>query len=723
MSDTPQPSNNLQPRDVTAARANPQSRWVCGYQRLGLPCATGPDSRGHCGQGSTNGSHERCLPRRAAWFSRQTLTLNLAILTAGLLLLSTTLPQREAIFVPGGLSSAHSQILDNHLVSERCSLCHPGSHADVSTLKIQDDLCLQCHTKHLPQAHLHSPHDLPRGELAKLTQKANPFAKLVSADKSIQTNCASCHVEHRGAGFDLTAISDASCQACHQQSFSSLSQGHPEFDNYPYRSVRNIAFDHAAHEREHFAAKNETFECRRCHIDLQRSGELGPVLRSVSFEQACSSCHTQAIQAATIDGWAMLQLPSLEAADVRDATHELSRWPHDAQFGYEGQIDVPLRLLLAADLQMRESLAVLPASGRLVDIDNENGQRSAVARSLAGGLQRLIGEVAVDGQAALQRRLQITASTQLGRDLTAAEQRLTEAVSQGLPPDLFRQMQSGWFGTTTDSSPVQKSAVHNAPVQNSAVHNAPADAPPARDDGALLVHDGAGDVLADNLLANELLSDELLSDAVQSEKLLGEQTGRADAQLTALRGASHVAAGGWYLDRELLAVRYMPRGHADPTLAAWAEYIALVNSGTSHPHRLTQGIGIPGGCTECHLLHPNRSSLDAVVSWTSSTRSPVGRSFTKFDHRPHLTLPALDDCRYCHQFRDQSSASLASVLAEQLSSGSRGSSPQQLTQAACQFLQHEFIDMRREQCAACHHRSGASDRCTQCHNYHVGFSD
>ncbi len=690
--------------------------------------------------------------------------LNFGILTAGLLLLSMALPQREIIFVPGGLSNAHSQILGNHLVSERCSLCHPSSHADVSSFKIQDDLCLKCHTKHLPAAHLQSPHDLPREHLAKLTNKANPFSKLTSTKKSIQTNCASCHVEHRGASFDLTAISDTSCQACHQQSFQSLSTGHPDFDGYPYRTERHIAFDHAAHEQKHFGTKNETFECRRCHIDDRRSGELGPVFRSVSFEQACSSCHQQSIHAATIDGWAVMQLPSIEAADSHDAAHGLAQWPAGAQFGYEGQIDVPLRLLLAGDPEMHETLAQLPVSGKLLEIADEHGQRGAVARSLARGLQKFIQEMALDGQAAWQRRLQATASMQLRRDLTTHELRLIEAMSQGLPPDLFRQMQVAWFGAAVERVTLQNHPSRQQ-VPASALHQVSQTSasdtllPDKLSPGKLLPEENEDvDLLADDdsdLLMGDLPSDDLLLEEVDADAdaLLGGNApldrdmplGRnleaaalpdsAKPRLTTWQGSKHVSAGGWYLDHSLLALRYMPRGHADPTLAAWAEYIALIDAATNVPPplthgsltndsltngSLTHGVGIPGNCTQCHLLHPTDNSLDSVARWTSLTHPPGVRPFTKFDHRPHLTLPSLDDCRYCHQFNAQATASLAGVFAEQMQSNSRVTAPQQMTQAACQFLRDEFVDMSREQCAACHRPGGASDRCTQCHNYHVG---
>ena len=136
-------NQNSRPRDVTRPRPNPNAKWLCGYEASGLACSEGPSEQGVCCQlrrepsaaGQPEGcpqmtcerecsaadgcelaglrrqpqlpSHHElgpCVPRKAAWFSRQVLALNVAILVAGLLLLCMAFPQREAVYVPGGLS-------------------------------------------------------------------------------------------------------------------------------------------------------------------------------------------------------------------------------------------------------------------------------------------------------------------------------------------------------------------------------------------------------------------------------------------------------------------------------------------------------------------------------------------------------------------------------------------------------------------------------------------
>ncbi len=728
--------------DVTAPRPNPSAKWVCGYQRAGLACGEGPDADGVCCQmkgerkkavdhesceANCSGRHSceltgfrrqpqlpshselgPCIPQRAAWFSRHVIMVNLALLTAGGLLLCMSLPHREAIFVPGGLSSKHAQILGNLLVSERCSLCHPNSHADVSSMVLQDDLCMKCHTSHMPDAAIRSPHDLTTTQLVSLANPAQAASGEAELSRMKSTQCAMCHIEHHGNGFDLTAMTDASCQACHQHQFNSLAAGHPQFDNFPYRTQRKIAFDHSAHEGKHFGTKNEKFECGRCHVDHLQKGALGSVFRSVGFEKACASCHNDSIKSTTINGWALIQLPSIAPADAQADSQRLNEWPASAQFGYEGEISVALRFLLAADPEVHEALSRLPASGKIQDLAGGEEERAQVARALARGVRRLIADVALDGQLAWKRRLKDIGQASLGRDLNPHELQLIDLMSNGLPPDLFRQMELRWFGNqhgiaSTVALPVR--LVSQLQDQSLLAGDSLLDASSATQDDLVLGDD------------DSLLND--VSDATSAD------VSKADSvRFTNIKGSEHVADGGWYLDQELLALRYMPRGHADGTLAAWAEFSTLVD----HAARLGQATiakrglqhadGVPGACTECHVLAPQRAeALDDFSNWSSAKRPTLVRLFTKFDHTPHLTLPSLSDCRHCHVANSQSVLSLGQIHAEHASSvGDR-----QLEQAAvCEFLEAEFSMMRLEQCSTCHRAGGAKDACTQCHNYHVG---
>ena len=92
------------------------------------------------------------------------------------------------------------------------------------------------------------------------------------------------------------------CQACHRDPFHSFATDHPEFKNYPYDRMKNIEFDHVKHRDLHFSKKEVNFDCKACHVQADQVGAVGQVFRSVSFEQACASCHTEPIKSAMQDG-------------------------------------------------------------------------------------------------------------------------------------------------------------------------------------------------------------------------------------------------------------------------------------------------------------------------------------------------------------------------------------------------------------------------------------
>lgn len=795
-----QSPNNKSTRDVTARRLNPYAKWVCGHSELGFACSHGPTSKGQCSnhqktceqqnserepnaESACNSCelacHQRanasgasspwkeceavanspCVPVRSGWSFRNTLAINLAVGTSGLLLCMMLFPQREATFVPGNLSSKHAQILDNKLVSERCSLCHPNSHTKselTSALATQDELCIRCHENQLPQLHLASPHDLPRAELRQISletlfpsglRNSNKSfdGKLVSTNLSseessasdltlasiskefsaklssseMETRCANCHVEHHGREQNLQAITDQRCQSCHAKQFDSFNNGHPDFKDFPRAQPRSIAFTHQAHMEKHFAKKNETFECSKCHVDTQQRGAVGSVFRTLGFDTACARCHEETINAATVDGWVMLQLPSVQPADTKSSDLAISDWPASAQFGYEGTIPLAMRSLLMSDASTAAAINSLPDSGDLKAIPNFalNGRTSTL--QIAAGTRKLIRDIASEGQAAWRKRLETLLTSKLGRNLQSREQRLLEELCAGLPPDIFRQMEQQWFahngkGIVSNS---ETPSEHGVPISLISLQ---------QDDDLLLGNTDQpkpnqpkqGQSNQTGVAASD---DDLLLSNSATEQLnanTAKPGGSRLQKLTKLRGAVHVVEGGWYLDHETLSLRYMPRGHNDRTLAAWSEFATLVATNSGRASLASQ---VPGGCTQCHTLsaHGSSGSLQHDHStWLAQSKQATTREITKFDHTPHLTLPALMDCKYCHKLSSSSGDKLASqevsatkqdhFVSTQLASKDAG------TTVVC-----EFKSMHIEQCTACHRPNAASTGCTQCHNYHV----
>lgn len=783
--------NDGEQRDVTAPRFRPDATWECGHSSLGFTCSHGPTSNGKCINDTKSCSHDKtakpesacstcalachkseniegapspwreceaiasapCIPIRSAWSFRRNLSLNLAIGTAGILLCLMIFPQREAAFVPGGLSSKHAQILENRVVSERCSLCHPNSHtlsAKTGTIATQDELCARCHESHLPNLQLRSPHDLERDTLKQLTLVAlrsrgvlvdnNPEdSKLVTQSPSdrdsqsvapqlasllswseAETECASCHIEHHGRKFDLQAITDTRCQACHAKQFASFGNGHPEFDNYPIAKARRIAFTHQAHLEKHFAKKNESFDCSKCHVDSNQKGGVGSVFRTLSFETACARCHNDSINAAAADGWVLLQLPSIKPGDSQQSALGLSGWPSSAQFGYEGTVPLVMRALLMADPNVEGALSQLPVTGEIKSIPNfeEVGRDSTIR--IAAGTRALVNDIASGGQAAWRLRLESALTRSLKRELSPREVQLVSDLCAGLPPDVFRQMQHNWFGEGAKGIAANRRQASGDSIPFTQLVS-------AQDDDLLLSS-------SDKANDDELLGSPESKDNVQKEQstapsaddlLLGKERTRSDSpaarqRLTKLRGAIHVVQGGWYLDNDTLTLRYMPRGHSDPTLAAWSEFAVLLGSANfndveeskKHAELAKQ---VPGGCTQCHELSGQAGSTitESPVDkslWKALSKPATTRSITKFDHTPHLTLPTLSDCKYCHQLDSTSNArsnfQFTTTNDRKVVDGSLLS--------AC-----EFKSMHLEQCSACHRPNAASTGCTQCHNYHV----
>jgi hypothetical protein len=163
-------------------------------------------------------------------------------------------------------------------------------------------------------------------------------------------------------------------------------------------------------------------------------------------------------------------------------------------------------------------------------------------------------------------------------------------------------------------------------------------------------------------------------------------------------------AGEWSRDDETFSIRYRPAGHADPVLTAWLQLLA------STPHLETQPVAAAmfkeltkataqGLCTTCHSVEQAANGA-MVVNWKAHDRATEPRGFTKFSHGPHLVLPQLSDCTSCHAIDETASVAPYADL-----------SPHHFVS--------DFKPMAKQECAACHTKAAAGDRCQSCHNYHV----
>lgn len=763
--------------EVMRPRPNPLTPFQCGFGEIGSACISGPTADGDCCQSTKQvcegkdhcqscvhskaclvASHRQCnpednpnlrscIPVKNYLNARHNLAFNLTVLSSGVLLIIMALPIRESIFVPGPLSRSHSQILENTIVSDRCSLCHPNAHQ--TSMKVtQDQLCMNCHKAHMPDAILSMPHDLKQDQFAKLVGlRPNLSARPTELTDLNHTQCAQCHVEHHGLENDIKAITDARCQSCHSQQFKSFSQDHPEFFSFPKFQERRLAFDHAAHLEKHFAQKNANFDCKSCHeLDAENPNEIR---RTGSFENTCASCHQEPLRAAVVDGWAMLQLPSLNKTDLRNGGELLVNWPSGALYGYDGKISLPMRLLLSAEPEVAKAIGLF-RDGDLSKVSPRDEQQQQAAASIARGLRQLFRDTATLGQEAWKQRLAAVATMSLGREPNSAEQQLIGRMVTGLPPDLFRQAELTWFGQANQISSIdsQRPNLSLVSSQDDLLGDESKDT--QTEDADSLLRGSSTQFLKSQEAKplepsktkptssdNELNLDDL--DNLSADQLLGLpqtkasasdlRTNKAVGKLTATK---LVGEGGWYLDSQLYSLKYMPKGHADTVLAAWIQFAALVDrpvvqanpttgteAGKLAPWHLPQwkpGIEAVGGCTECHLL-PSYAQRIQIGSddWRSLPPSNA-KGFTKFNHKPHMTLAATSDCKHCHSLDESQSSRLADVqksLGDLLTRYVRH-------QSAQQHFDCEFKAIEKSQCNACHRPGGANQGCTQCHNYHVG---
>jgi len=182
-----------------------------------------------------------------------------ALLALGLLAL---LGRRRAV-TPGHLISAHA------LLEARCEECHaPGQGA-------ADVRCQRCH-------------DAAGG--GRLTMAAHVLfgsGDPRKAAASATAPCAGCHVEHRGRGARLSAVSESQCVSCHFRRFAA----HPEFALLRATATEapGLVFPHKRHLEALQKEKGLKGDaaCGECH----ERDAAGRDFMALDFERHCASCH------------------------------------------------------------------------------------------------------------------------------------------------------------------------------------------------------------------------------------------------------------------------------------------------------------------------------------------------------------------------------------------------------------------------------------------------
>ena len=701
----------------------PSDGWECGRLRSGQPCACGPDARGRCqAKLDPNASDDSfpCKPRRTLWWRRRRLARALGLFVAGLFVVILLSGGDKELIAPGELTSPHAQILSRHTTENRCASCHElnatesvvaflakswSGHA--SDRQQQSIKCLDCHLQSLPNAKEFSPHDLPDSTLVELTRKSSNSNRLTSFASSLPKQdlvgndlaCSTCHMEHQGRWHDLTLLNNERCQSCHANRFASFTNGHPEFTDYPTHRDTRLSFNHQSHSSKHFASKGKSFDCRSCHLDESQPSAVGPVGRSVSYVKACASCHDASLRSSFSDGILVINLPSFDREKIESAGLTLGAWPEEASLMTDGSLSPMLRWLLSGSPEGQAMLAKLPVDGKISHLSTTDTESLKLQVELATAIRALVEELAQGGQPALRKRLAATMTSNQHGGLNSTDSTSPAAPNadpmavmiSGVSPDIFRSAWMSWFqgksgelaDVTFPKSPVA-SISFGLPTAGKSGTSAEQD--PLLDD-PLLDDTKQADPLAEG-------SEEPLAE--RSEEPLAEGSAQFGASpedkpqvkvLPDLSPQTHLPQGGWMVDQRRMAIVYVPVGHSDTTMKAWltAASAQATPDGPRHFHDLLAPKAM-GACTECHKLDSSTSyDVERKYLWHARESDPAQRTFTRFNHAPHLTLPQLNQCTSCHALQDDG----------------------------------RFKPLQLQSCMDCHTKQGAGDSCTQCHNYHI----
>ncbi|MEM6473193.1 MAG: hypothetical protein AAF802_26770 [Planctomycetota bacterium] len=608
------------------------------------------------------------------------------------------------VLKPGDLSSPHSQILAGTITQQRCGACHAeASRSPMAWLtssshdpqKItQTDLCLDCHHQRIPRQTARSAHNLTASHRQELSAKIRDASldpqPMKFASTSISQDdiaCAVCHKEHHGGKASLIDLSDAQCQACHSRQYESFAKDHPDWDDWPYRRNASISFDHRSHAGTHFPKTQggRVFDCKSCHPMGTSLPDpffgSSDIVRTVSYEQACASCHDETLNVQQATSLDLLTMPMLP----RNTVEGVSGWPDEAIGFADGRLSPLMRLLLRSDPEVKELLRVV-GDQELGDLVAGCKLDESSLRPLAVAISELRKELAADGHQAIRRRL---------RQTGVADERLNPTI-RPLPPQLLQSIEIHW-----DTELRRRFTKTESSATLSSGYGTENDAALLSDD---LLVDGSlaeSSTDAEALLADPLLSenDDLLlaADPLLDDPLMAGQTSESD-EFTETHDASISSdnrsnPGGWYRDDTRLAILYVGSGHADPVYVSLMESLSALPN-TDPEKRAFLRLPAVAACVECH---PGSTRFPAVWKGEPANRGQLNS--TKFSHRPHLNVSRLGDCRYCHEVAPADSEALTGVASLR------------------EF--HDFLPLKKAACVACHTAAAAGDRCTQCHRYHM----
>jgi hypothetical protein len=795
-----------------SAYERPDQKWVCGRLAAGYPCRIGPDGRGRCqatfecvpsksgdtwicrrpdsaGGVCPNGPGPdgtccnpipQCAPRLSLAAKRARVVKWVMSLAIGFVAILAAYAGQARFLTPGPMTAAHSSL-------SNCGICHSnvadGKFDWLHTIFASTDpaksadACLACHNMETTAL---NPHGLALDELERRTSAHREASTTDIAPMSLwirdavfatediassRVFCTTCHKEHQGERFPLSAISNGQCQTCHAVQFTSFQDGHPDHGTYPFRRRTRLNYDHTKHFKVHFpeTAKQavglaqQPDACGDCHIP-------GPGNRQIivqPFEQMCGSCHLGQILgtdgAAESRGIALFSLPGLDLASLREKGAQIGSWPEDA-YALETEMSPLLRLFVGSDAAGRELLAKIEKLN-LLELESATAEDIEVVEKFIWQVKELIYAFATAKISDSELVRTFTAEL----DVQYVDQQLLTELTASIPLDVWTGALRDWLPDLAkeislhrkgrpvpipERTPLTPKA-EAAPDSGDQANEPPADAEDGsdilgnEDDADILGGEDDTDILGGGDDDTDILGGDDDTDILGGEDdtdilggeddtdilggddtdilggeddtdILGgpneppkdETTEGDDGSLT-VTPEEWAEFGGWY--RQDFEIRYKPTQHSDRFVRSWLDFtsalMGLPQKILAEPVvRLLTKKGAPGQCAKCHSIDESETGALSVNWKPISLVNAIGQ-FTRFSHEPHFSIMDNRGCLTCHDLNPKADYA---------------KSHQSYDPAV---FESNFKPIEQGFCRECHAEDASGEDCQMCHVYHITVID
>jgi len=721
----------------SSAYERPTQNWVCGRATAGRPCQLGPDGKGACrtlsecrpkrgadgwvcsrpksaggacehgplSDGSCCRTLTPCMPVRSLRSRRGRFTAWATLVCCCLLLVVMGSRMNADLIDAGAMNAGHAEVEaceDCHIAFDRGRIDWMRAAFTEANPKADNDKCLACHKWGEDSLNAHT---LPRPELATLIGKFDELVRETSTEPSwnLQVSravfpapldahngnlaCGACHKEHEGEASNLSEVSNARCQSCHQLTFNAFSDGHPSFGDYPYLRRTRIVFDHDSHNRKNFPEKKKQGidppeTCDSCHSP----DGTGRFMLTADFAVTCAQCHSEDIIGETVagpKGTPIIAVPELDLETLKERGVAIGEWP-ETPLAFD--ISPYTKLLIASDPTIADDLTTI-AETDLQDLtEASDAELQAVAR-LAWAIKGLMFDLIISGMEILQSRVEASLNNALDTDTVGR-------LIGHIPQDVIAAAGAAWFPNLKQELVAYREATTG--------------------DG--LSPGIQGDDADDDLSGDQTNNDQAQSDArvilaqagtIEVEELPAGSDPAAENEalgLPTLDPEEWASAGGWY--RKDYILYYRPVGHEDVVLRTWLD-ISARSFGTPAERygdelfQLLADKNTPGKCSKCHSID-QQAGGGLAINW-GPFKPVIGENkFTNFVHSTHFSAVGSEGCIACHRLNEDPNY--------QESYKQRDPN---------QFVAN-FAPMKQEVCADCHVQQSAGDNCTQCHQYHIG---